>query len=223
MTAKEAIMILESIQPSCGKYSYSESEIYEAIDMAIEVLECSEIPNCSDCIDRAEAQTAIQFAARRYTVAHEAHGEGHVVWSDNLISVTDAMNALREVSPAQPSLVKESGDLVKDLVKDTISRQDAIDAMWDALHDYKGEYDERSSYGVLCDVEKKLMTLQSAQPERKKGYMKIKVISAVDGEGLFCENCDAYCLSPLYNFCPKCGVEFIGVRGKQDEQENNIS
>ena len=40
MTAKEAIMILESIQPSCGeKYSFSESEIYEAIDMAIEALE----------------------------------------------------------------------------------------------------------------------------------------------------------------------------------------
>lgn len=40
MTAKEAIMILESIQPSCGeKYSFSESEIYEAIDMAISALE----------------------------------------------------------------------------------------------------------------------------------------------------------------------------------------
>ena len=60
--------------------------------------------------------------------------------------------------------------------------------------------------------------LPSAQPERPKGYMKIKVISAVDGEDLFCENCDAYCLSPSYNFCPKCGVEFIGVRGEQDDE-----
>lgn len=48
MKAKEAIMILESIQPSCGeKYSFSESEIYEAIDMAIEALNHSEIPNGS--------------------------------------------------------------------------------------------------------------------------------------------------------------------------------
>lgn len=40
MTNKEAIMILESIQPSCGeKYSFSESEIYEAIDMAISAIE----------------------------------------------------------------------------------------------------------------------------------------------------------------------------------------
>ena len=38
MTNKEAIMILESVQPSCEKYSYSESEIYEAIDMAIQAL-----------------------------------------------------------------------------------------------------------------------------------------------------------------------------------------
>lgn len=53
--------------------------------------------------------------------------------------------------------------------------------------------------------------------ERPKGYMKIKVISAVDGEDLCCEDCGAYCLSPSYKFCPKCGVEFIGVRGIQDE------
>lgn len=55
-----------------------------------------------DLIGRAEAQTAIQFAAKRYTVAHEAHGEGQVVWSDNLINVTDAMNALRDLPSAQP-------------------------------------------------------------------------------------------------------------------------
>jgi hypothetical protein len=55
-----------------------------------------------DLIGRAEAQTAIQFAAKRYTVAHEAHGEGQVVWSDNLINVTDAMNVLRDLPSAQP-------------------------------------------------------------------------------------------------------------------------
>ena len=55
----------------------------------------------NDLIDRAEAQTELQLVARRYTVAHEAHGEGKVVWSDNLISVTDAMNALREMPSAQ--------------------------------------------------------------------------------------------------------------------------
>lgn len=60
-----------------------------------------------DLISRADAQTELQFAARRYTVAHEAHGEGRVVWSDNLISVTDAMNALRKVPSIQPEIVRK--------------------------------------------------------------------------------------------------------------------
>ena len=58
----------------------------------------------SDLIDRAAAQTELQFAARRYTVAYEAHGEGRTVWSEDLISVTDAMNALRNVPAAEPTL-----------------------------------------------------------------------------------------------------------------------
>lgn len=51
----------------------------------------------ADLIDRAEAQTELQFAFRRYNLSHEAHGEGRVVWSENLVSVSDAMNALRKV------------------------------------------------------------------------------------------------------------------------------
>ena len=57
---------------------------------------------CEDAVDRAEAQTALQFAASRYTVSHEAHGEGQVVWSDYLISVPDAMNALSELPSVTP-------------------------------------------------------------------------------------------------------------------------
>lgn len=55
-----------------------------------------------DLINRAEAQKELQLAARRYMVASEAHAEGNVLWSENLISVTDAMNALRKVPSAQP-------------------------------------------------------------------------------------------------------------------------
>ena len=105
-------------------------ELLEALAMAIEVMSGKDtnVPS-KDCIDRAEAQTAIQFAARRYTVAHEAHGEGYVVWSDNLISVTDAMNALREVPSAQPEKTQLSGEsTTKDSTFDCISRQAAIDA-----------------------------------------------------------------------------------------------
>lgn len=86
-----------------GLILYYANEIIYALHEALEGKDTN-VPS-KDCIDRAEAQTAIQFAARRYTVAHEAHGEGHVVWSYNLISVTDAMNALREVPPAQHELI----------------------------------------------------------------------------------------------------------------------
>ena len=107
---------------------------------------------------------------------------------------------------------------------DTIYRQDAIDAV--KKNKFRLTFSEEqnceghvawSAEAVYSDVmEGALSELPSAQPERPKAYMKIKVISAVDGEDLFCENCDAYCLSPSYNFCPKCGVEFIGVRGEQE-------
>lgn len=61
MTNNEAIMILESIQPSCGeKYVFSESKRYEAIDMAINALTAethdkrTEMHAC-DCVSRQAA------------------------------------------------------------------------------------------------------------------------------------------------------------------------
>ena len=56
----------------------------------------------TDLISRAAAQTELQLSARRYTVAHEAHGEGRIVWSEDLISVSDAMDVLRKIPSAQP-------------------------------------------------------------------------------------------------------------------------
>lgn len=58
----------------------------------------------SDLIYRAEAQTELQLVARRYTLAHEAHGEGTADWIANLITVTDATNALRKVPSARINL-----------------------------------------------------------------------------------------------------------------------
>lgn len=109
--------------------------------------------------------------------------------------------------------------------KDIIYRQDAYNAVrrntfrLTFAEEQNGEgHVAWSAEVVYSDVmEGELLELPTAHLKRPKGYMKIKVISAVDGEDLFCENCDAYCLSPSYNFCPKCGVEFIGVRGEQDE------
>lgn len=55
-----------------------------------------------DLIDRAQAQVAVQCAARRYKLSHIHHGEGRTIWSDDLILMSDAMDALREIPPAQP-------------------------------------------------------------------------------------------------------------------------
>lgn len=122
MTIKEALEVLQKQSDCWDKITECSanceecechadaSNLVEAVKTVLDAFgNCSELPNSSDdcvsrqadLIDRAEAQTELQFAARRYTVAKEAHGEGQVVWSENLISVTDAMNALRKVSPIQ--------------------------------------------------------------------------------------------------------------------------
>ena len=43
--------------------------------------------------------TEFQLNAKRYSLAKESGGMGEVVWWDNLISITDAMDILRSLSP----------------------------------------------------------------------------------------------------------------------------
>ena len=56
-----------------------------------------------DVIDRSAAQTELMMKCERYTLAKESHGLGHVEWSSDLISVEDAMNAIRWLPSAQPA------------------------------------------------------------------------------------------------------------------------
>ena len=55
-----------------------------------------------DLIERAAAQTELMMKCERYTLARESHGMGHVEWSSDLISVADAMDAIRGLPSAQP-------------------------------------------------------------------------------------------------------------------------
>ena len=82
----------------------------------------------TDLISRAATQTELQLSARRYTVAHEAHGEGQVVWSESLISVSDAMDTLRKIPSAQPKKGK-----------------------WISLDDFRGKYNENGYKCSECD------------------------------------------------------------------------
>lgn len=61
---------------------------------------------CLDVIDRQAAQTELMIKCERYTLARESHGMGHVEWSSDLISVADAMDAIRDLPSAQPERKK---------------------------------------------------------------------------------------------------------------------
>lgn len=51
----------------------------------------------SNLIDRAQAMMELQMHAKRITLAYEAHGEGHVKFSDDIIKISDAANVLRDL------------------------------------------------------------------------------------------------------------------------------
>ena len=55
-----------------------------------------------DLVSRAEAQTEIQMSAKRMALSFEAHGEGYVVYSEDVIKVSDTIDALRNLPSAQP-------------------------------------------------------------------------------------------------------------------------
>ena len=61
-----------------------------------------------DVISRQAAQTELMMKCERYTLARESHGTGHVEWSSDLISVADAMDAIRDLPSAQPELIEKA-------------------------------------------------------------------------------------------------------------------
>lgn len=60
----------------------------------------------------SDVETELLRATERYTVAHEARGTGTVVWSDNLVSVSNALNAVRSI-PAVDAVEVVHGIWVK--------------------------------------------------------------------------------------------------------------
>ena len=90
---------------------------------------------------------------------------------------------------------------------DLISRQAAIDAMFNFHECYGRRYAE-------IDLEE-FDALPSAQPERKPGHWEIYIISMFDGEGCRCSEC-GFEGAPYWDFCPNCGAD---MRGEQDETD----
>ena len=79
-----------------------------------------------DLISRAAAQTELMMKCERYTLARESHGMGHVEWSDELIDLSDAMDAIRDLPSVQPE--KRTEERTETHACDLISRQAAIEA-----------------------------------------------------------------------------------------------
>lgn len=172
MTKQEAIEAKELLKVfRKGLDSLSEFELIGALDLAIEALgKDTNVPS-NDTISRKQAiDVATSDGAYGYISAEE----------------------LAKLPPTQPSLVKESGDVVKDLVNDCISRQAAIDAYGDWY------VEEGTEDGFIGTVKQLLEGLPSAQPERKKGTY------TVSGE-----NAEWYC---WYATCNECGKEWMGSR-----------
>lgn len=108
---------------------------------------------------------------------------------------------IKALPSAQPDLQQTCNKLAKDInvpCKDTISRQDAIDAVSDGM-----------CSGWDCDVIDKLKTVPSAQPERKTGHWIYydefdgavthtcsecgkRMTTAIGVKASFCWNCGSY-------------------------------
>ena len=106
------------------------------------------------------------------------------------------------VRALEQNLVKESGDLVQDLVKDCISRQAAIDAVVSAMID-----------GADAElVEGVMELLPSAQPKCRTGKWL-----QVTNSFAYCNQCGEpapyWAMSSNYhlsNYCPSCGARMDG-------------
>ena len=138
-----------------------------------------------DLISRAAAQTELMMKCERYTLARESHGMGHVEWSDELIDLSDAMDAIRDLPSIQPETHEERTETH---ACDCISRKAAIDIERNATVDTNPSHFEAhqkftqfmddaeiSSFGrwqwsngfntALTAVSIDLEKLPSAQPE----------------------------------------------------------
>lgn len=200
MTNQEAIKTLNSLLVPNDHPKFQEAQ-----KMAISALQAQDLqPNlqptcnqletvakdicvpCKDTISRQAAQTELMMKCERYTLARESHGMGHVEWSSDLISVADAMDAIRDLPSAQPESEKRKAESAQNVPKeDLISRKAAIDAL-----------------DCINGVEEVLRALPSAQPEREKGEWTKDCACEICGFKPWYER-DIHTLS----FCPNCGAD----------------
>lgn len=112
-----------------------------------------------DLIRRQTAITAIQKAY----ADTEGGADRCAVWKN--VGLTNALHIMQDLPSAQPEhLVNESGNLVKGLVNDCISRQAAIDAVKQHMNNVSGGNDEY--YIAHRHIIELLRIVPSVQPQR---------------------------------------------------------
>ena len=161
MTTEQAIKLLHRLQDEQFDGPHGD-ERREALEMAVKALEGD-----GDTISRQQAIEAL-------------NDEYHGMISDESMKIYQIINWISALPSAQPEvlacgsgeLVQESGDLVKELVKDCISRKMAIDGilMFMPVELGKGaSMAEQVNYSAwktaISCAESYVRTMPSAQPE----------------------------------------------------------
>lgn len=165
MTRAEAIDMCSEVRHylTSGNPMWDKEEVGEALDMAVEALkqvkgklnnpddslltedseESKQQKSKLDLIRRVDAQTELMMNAKRYTLAHESGGMGHVVWDDELIKITDALDILRALPSAdRPTDIVRCGEC-KHMMPDGRCEEFADDAIRPSASDFCS-YGERS-------------------------------------------------------------------------------
>lgn len=177
MANEEVVKVLEDmkVKISIPKAAELQRKRNEAIDMAIEALNNSEIPNSSDMISRQAAQERQRVAQkRRYTFGNDefsleaAYHDCKLVFDgitdDDSFQEADTGLILYYANEIIYALHEAlEGKDTNVLAKDTVYRQDAIDALGEEPFAF-GEYEQGLHDQWKSNVEN-IEQLQSAEPE----------------------------------------------------------
>lgn len=192
MNNREAITLLRNLEDSLDSYCELNEEGKTAFRMAIEALNCSEIPNNSDTISRQAAIDALGKVAELYPWRvpgdRDSYSQYNEAWQDALNRADSEIEALPS---AQPENQVNLCDSCKYLYPDCPSEADDV-----IFGNGKGNDN-------ICACNK---YLPSAQPETAKRIAG----KSRDGMTLWYQ-CDM-CNEPVDaqdNFCSGCGRRLV--------------
>ena len=191
MKLEEAIKTLQDMKVDIPvpKAAVMQTKRNVALDMAIDALKCSEIPNSLDTISRQAAIDALQKCRKHCIDPFDSYH----------IDINDAECQLSEVPSAQPKSCEDavSRSLMREIGATCMAR--------------RGEDGELYALGSL-DM------LPSVTPEQKKReWIFVHPLQDNDIGAYMCSVCkhgDFDIKPSSYNFCPYCGAKMLESEGE---------